>query len=91
MTTAYIPAPLSGVRYVKWAGGYGLGWSRRICDGNAAWVADEITKATARGSLVADESNGVIRIEGAAVYDPGLPKAGEPAPAWFAPVRTEEA
>jgi hypothetical protein len=91
MTTASIPTPVPGVWYTKWAGGYGLGWSRRICQDNAAGVAYEIEKAVARGSVVALESNGVIRVEDAAVYDPGFPNAGQPSPAWFVPVRTEEA
>lgn len=72
-------------RYTRFAGGPGLGWSRQICTDNAAMVAAVIGLARTRGDAVESEANGVIRVDGAGVYDPSFPLAGEAAPVWFVP------
>lgn len=77
--------PEARTKYVKYAGGTGLGWSRRICTLNAAAMGAVLTAAYSRGLTVDRESSGAIYVEGAGVYDPGFPMAGKPAPAWFVP------
>lgn len=76
--------------YVRRTGGLGLGWTRRVCEANAAAVRETVAQARLRGDAVAVEEGGVIRVEGAGVVDPGNEGAGGRCPVWFVPVEPQE-
>lgn len=73
--------------YARHTGAHGRGWTRRICEDNAASVRDMIERAHRRGDAVTVEDGGVIRVDSAGVVDPSHDGAGQPCPVWFVPVR----
>jgi hypothetical protein len=85
MTTRDIPRATPGKLYAQYAGSRSPGWSRRVSTENAASVNAKIDAAVRRGDTVEYEHAGLLRIDGAAVYDPSEPPEfrGLPSPAWF--------